>query len=1120
MVTAVLFIVFFVLLILDVPIAICLGASSVAAILSAGQSLTVVATNTYSGISKTLLLAIPFFILAGNIMAKAGISRRLIKFIDSCAGHRRGGIAIVCVIVACFFGAISGSGPATVAALGAILIPAMIEAGFSAPFATALMAAASSIAIVIPPSIAYVVYASITGDNVGDLFIAGIIPGILMGLALIIVVMVEVRKKGIASSREKASGKERWVTFKDAFWGFLMPVIILGGIYGGVFTPTEAAAVAAVYGLVVGVFVYREIKWQELFEITVESAKTTGGIMFIVASATLFSYVCTLFGISDAATALLGSVSANRFVFLLICNVIFLIAGCFIDANSAMYIFIPIMYPICIALGFNPIAFGVMATLNLAIGQVTPPVGVNLFVAISLKLKNVKKVTLQQISRAVMPMVAAGLAVLVVFTYFPRAAYTKGIGSRGDAASNSTQIEAYDNETYDPAADAFYNDAEWDEMTWHFACSTGETSTWAKAGRYFGALMEESTGGKVKVVVDGFSDQLTNGSQPDGISALVEGDPVQLSMHSNLIYSSFDDRFNAVSLPYIFADYDDVDAKLDGEAGEKMREILEGMGLECLGIAENGFRQLTNSRRPVASAEDLNGLKIRVAGSNLLMKSFEEWKANATNMNWSETYTALQQNTVEGQENPLPAIDSASVQEVQDYISLWNAYYDCLFFCMNGDIYNSLTDAQKEVINANGQKTVEYQRLINRYECDLLIADWEENGVVEVLHTEDVDVDSFRDATAGVADWFVNQLVEADGLPQEEAEALVNAFTEPAADVEAYDNEEYDAAADAAASAADWEEMTWHYACSTGETSTWAKAGRYFGALMEESTGGKVKVVVDGFSDQLTNGSQPDGIAALTEGDPIQLSMHSNLIYSSFDDRFNAVSLPYIFDDYDDVDAKLDGEAGAKMQEILEGMGLECLGIAENGFRQLTNSRRPVASAEDLSGLKIRVAGSNLLMKSYEEWKANATNMNWSETYTALQQNTVEGQENPLPAIASASVQEVQEYISLWNAYYDCLFFCMNGEIFNGLTEAQQTVVKENAKKAVEYQRMINRYECDQLIADWEANGTIEVLHTEDIDVESFREATADVAGWYVKQLVDGGIDEAEAKSLVEAFTK
>lgn len=777
MVTAVLFIVFFLLLILDVPIAICLGASSVAAILTAGQSLTVVATNTYSGISKTLLLAIPFFILAGNIMAKAGISKRLIKFIDSCVGHRRGGIAIVCVIVACFFGAISGSGPATVAALGAILIPAMIEAGFSAAFATALMAAASSIAIVIPPSIAYVVYASITGDNVGDLFIAGIIPGILMGLALIVVVMIEVRKKGIQSSRARAGWRERWVTFKDAFWGFLMPVIILGGIYGGVFTPTEAAAVAAVYGLIAGVCIYREIKWRELIEITIESAKTTGGIMFIVASATLFSYVCTLFGISDAATALLGSVSANKYVFLLICNIIFLIAGCFIDANSAMYIFIPIMYPICVALGFDPIAFGVMATLNLAIGQVTPPVGVNLFVAISLKIKNAAKVTLQQISKAVMPMVAAALVVLVVFTYFPRAAYSTGANSSSDVSEDNTMLEVYDNEKYVASEDAFYNDAQWEEMTWHFACSTGETSTWAKAGRYFGALMEESTGEKVKVVVDGFSDQLTNGSQPDGISALVEGDPVQLSMHSNLIYSSFDDRFNVVSLPYIFDDYDDVDTKLDGEAGGQLKEILDGMGLECLGIAENGFRQLTNSKRPVVSADDLNGLKIRVAGSNLLMKSYEDWKANATNMNWSETYTALQQNTVEGQENPLPAIASASVQEVQEYISLWNAYYDCLFFCMNGEIFDGLTPDQQAIVQENAKKTVEYQRMINRYECDQLIADWEANGTIEVVHTDDVDMDSFRNATSDVADWYIDQLVNEDGFDETEAKNLVEAFT-------------------------------------------------------------------------------------------------------------------------------------------------------------------------------------------------------------------------------------------------------------------------------------------------------------------------------------------------------
>ncbi|MBP3543940.1 MAG: TRAP transporter large permease [Lachnospiraceae bacterium] len=421
MVTVVLFAVFFILLILNVPISVCLGVSAIAALIYDGASLTIVATNMYSGISKFLLLAIPFFVLSGNIMAKAGISQRLIRFVDSCVGHKRGGIAIVCVIVACFFGAISGSGPATVAALGAVLIPAMIEqGGFSAPFSTALMATASSIAIVIPPSIAFVVYSSISGESIGDLFMAGIIPGILMGVALAVVVLLEVKKKNIQVTRKKASAKERWDAFKDAFWGFLMPVIILGGIYGGVFTPTEAAAVSVVYGLIVGVFIYREIKLKDLFELLVDSAKTTGGIMLIVAAASLFSYVCTIYGISDAASSLLGSVATNQFTFLLIVNIIFLIAGCFVDANSAMYIFIPIMLPVCKALGYDLTAFGIVATVNLAIGQVTPPVGVNLFVAISVKIKEGIHVTLQEISRAVVPMIAASVIVLLLLTYIPQ----------------------------------------------------------------------------------------------------------------------------------------------------------------------------------------------------------------------------------------------------------------------------------------------------------------------------------------------------------------------------------------------------------------------------------------------------------------------------------------------------------------------------------------------------------------------------------------------------------------------------------------------------------------------------------------------------------------------------
>ena len=1104
MISAVLFVSFFVFLIMGVPIAICLGLSSVCAILYSGTSLTIVATNMYAGISKFLLLAIPFFVLSGNIMAKAGISKRLVKFVDTCVGHRRGGIAIVCVIVACFFGAISGSGPATVAALGAVLVPAMVErGGFSAPFSTALMATSSSIAIVIPPSIAFVVYASITGVSIADMFMAGIVPGILMGVALVIVVMVEARRKGIQPAQKKATARERWDAFKDAFWGFLMPIIILGGIYGGVFTPTEAAAVSVVYGLFVGMVIYREVKLKDLFDLCVDSAKTTGGIMLIVACASLFSYVCTKFGIADAASQLLGSIAHNQFTFLLIVNIIFLIAGCFIDANSAMYIFIPVMLPVCKALGYDVVAFGVMATVNLAIGQVTPPVGVNLFVAIGIKIKKGMEVTLQEISKAVMPMLAACIAVLLVVTYIPvtstalpkalakNGAYS-GDSASGEAGSTAASAAGEEDHSFNEIGD--YSDLGWEETTWNFTCSTTETSTWADGGRKFGELMEKATGGKVKVNVYA-ADQLTNGNQSEGIQALMNGDPVQISMHSNLIYSAFDPRFNVVSLPFIYDSVEDADAKFDGEAGEKLKEILSEYGLHCMGIAENGFRELTNSVREVKSVDDMKNLKIRVAGSNLLMECYKRWGADATNLNWSETYTALQQNTVEGQENPLPAIDAASVQEVQPYCSMWDAIYDCLFFCINQDIYNGLTPEQQVVVDEAGQKAVEYERYINRSGDEEIMDRWAEKNGVTFTQKEDMDIDSFKEAVDGIDQWFVEELKKQG---YDDAEELVEAF----AGIGDYSD-------------LDWKETTWNFTCSTTETSTWADGGRKFGELMEKATGGKVKVNVYA-ADQLTNGNQSEGIQALMNGDPVQISMHSNLIYSAFDPRFNVVSLPFIYDSVEDADAKFDGEAGEKLKEILSEYGLHCMGIAENGFRELTNSVREVKSVDDMKNLKIRVAGSNLLMECYKRWGADATNLNWSETYTALQQNTVEGQENPLPAIDAASVQEVQPYCSMWDVIYDCLFFCINQDIYDGLTPEQQEVVDKAGRMAVEYERYINRSGDEEIMDRWAKKNGVTITQKEDMDIDSFKEAVDGVDQWFVEELKNQGYDDGQ--ELVDAF--
>ncbi len=420
MIAAILFISFAALLLLGAPIAVCLGASSILTMLvqGAGRPISTIMSSVpflfSAATSKFVLLAIPFFILAGNIMEKAKISEKLIRLAEACVGHVRGGLAIVCVVVACFFAAISGSGPATVAALGLVLIPGMIKAGYKPAFSAALMGCAGAIGVIIPPSITFVVYGSIADTSIGDLFKAGVIPGLIMGAGLIITALLVGRKMDL-KALPKASGKERWAAFKDAFWGLLMPVIILGGIYGGIFTPTEAAAVAVVYGLVVGLFVYKTIKLKDLYDIFIDSASTTATIMFITACASLFAYVLTRARLDVAiSSGLVNLTNGSTFVFFIIVNIVLLIAGCFLDSTSALYIFTPLFVPVAQALGVDMIHLGVVMIVNLAIGLFTPPVGVNLYVACG-----VANVDLKRISKAVIPLLIASLIVLLIITYIP-----------------------------------------------------------------------------------------------------------------------------------------------------------------------------------------------------------------------------------------------------------------------------------------------------------------------------------------------------------------------------------------------------------------------------------------------------------------------------------------------------------------------------------------------------------------------------------------------------------------------------------------------------------------------------------------------------------------------------
>lgn len=406
---------FFVLLILRVPVAASMGLAAVACMTSLGFKLSVLPTVFYAAIAKYTLLAIPFFILAGVIMDYAGISSRLIDFANACVGHRKGGLAVVTVVVACFFAAISGSGPATVAAIGGVLIPAMADKGYNKNFATALVASSGGIGMIIPPSIPFIIYAMLAGEvSVGTMFIAGIVPGLLFGLAFSLSALACLRRDENVIRQPKQSWGERWRTFRAAIWALLMPIIILGGIYGGIFTPTEAAGVAVVYGLFVGLFVYREIKLRQLWNIFVEASVSSAVIMFIMGCAGAFTWILTTSGVAKQLTGDLLAITHDRTLMLLLITVIFLIAGCFVDSASGFYLLMPILLPIIKEMNYPLVAFGVIATANFALGQVTPPVGSNLFVAC-----NIAKISMRDLVSRVWPFLIAGIICLLLITYFP-----------------------------------------------------------------------------------------------------------------------------------------------------------------------------------------------------------------------------------------------------------------------------------------------------------------------------------------------------------------------------------------------------------------------------------------------------------------------------------------------------------------------------------------------------------------------------------------------------------------------------------------------------------------------------------------------------------------------------
>lgn len=401
---------------LSLPVGIALGLATMLTLVLATNIDPIMVTQcAVAGLDSFTLMAIPFFMLAGNFMRYGGISRRLLNLADNIVGFFTGGLGAITTVTAMFFAAISGSGPATVSAIGSFMIPEMESKGYDKGYATALSAAAGTVGVIIPPSIPFVIYGVATETSIGDLFKAGFIPGILLGVAFLVYNYFVAKKNGWIGNGRRFNFRALWVSFKEAFWALLSPVIILGGIYSGYFTPTEAAAVSCVYTFIIGTFVYKEIRWQEFKDCMMDTIVVAGATTFAVGMATSFSYILTLEQIPVTVSSFVLSLTENKILILLVINLFLLVVGMFMDNICSCTILAPILLPVVASYGVDPVHFGIFMSMNLAIGFITPPYGANLFVGSA-----IGKIPFQRIVKWIWGFIAAAVIVLLVCTYFPQ----------------------------------------------------------------------------------------------------------------------------------------------------------------------------------------------------------------------------------------------------------------------------------------------------------------------------------------------------------------------------------------------------------------------------------------------------------------------------------------------------------------------------------------------------------------------------------------------------------------------------------------------------------------------------------------------------------------------------
>ncbi len=410
----VLFLMLAALLLTGTPISIALGMTVLLFLFTISNlPFEIITQKLFTSLDNFAIMAVPFFVLAGTLLTEGGVAARIVRFAVALVGWMRGGLAMAAVLSCTFFAAVCGSSPATVVAIGSIMLPAMVQHGYTKRFSVGVIATSGSLGILIPPSIVMIIYAVSTNESIGKLFVAGVVPGLLMAVALMVVTYFVARAKGFPTMK-RATAREVWVSFRESVWGLMLVVIVFGGIYGGVFTPTEAAAVSAVYAFVVAVFIYRELPWRRIPQVLRNGANMSAMLLYIITNAILFSYLLTSENIPQLMAQWIIAQGFEPWMFLLFVNVLLFFAGDFMEPTSIILILAPLFLPVAVSLGIDPIHLGIIMTINMELGMITPPVGLNLYVASGLA-----RMGLTEVTKAAAPWILPVAAVLLLVTYVP-----------------------------------------------------------------------------------------------------------------------------------------------------------------------------------------------------------------------------------------------------------------------------------------------------------------------------------------------------------------------------------------------------------------------------------------------------------------------------------------------------------------------------------------------------------------------------------------------------------------------------------------------------------------------------------------------------------------------------